>query len=53
MSEEKSAATEMPTTYDPKAAEQKWYSTWTERGYFKAGQRKDAEPFTIVIPPRT
>ncbi|WP_418039048.1 valine--tRNA ligase [Paenibacillus xylanilyticus] len=52
MSEEKkSAATEMPTTYDPKAAEQKWYSTWTERGYFKAGQRKDAEPFTIVIPP--
>ncbi|MFK0526139.1 valine--tRNA ligase [Paenibacillus illinoisensis] len=52
MSEEKkSAATEMPTTYDPKAAEQKWYSTWTERGYFKAGQRKDAEPYTIVIPP--
>lgn len=41
----------MPTTYDPKAAEQKWYSIWTERGYFKAGQRKDAEPFTIVIPP--
>ncbi|CAM4512606.1 valine--tRNA ligase [Paenibacillus xylanexedens] len=52
MSEEKkSAATEMPTTYDPKAAEDKWYSTWMERGYFKAGQRKDAEPYTIVIPP--
>ncbi|WP_339274292.1 valine--tRNA ligase [Paenibacillus sp. FSL W8-0426] len=47
----KSAATEMPTTYDPKAAEQKWYQTWIERGYFQAGQRKDAEPFTIVIPP--
>lgn len=41
----------MPTTYDPKAAEQKWYSTWMENGYFKAGQRKDAEPYTIVIPP--
>ncbi|MEK4275983.1 valine--tRNA ligase [Paenibacillus sp. FSL R7-0026] len=52
MSEEKkSAATEMPTTYDPKAAEDKWYSTWMEREYFKAGQRKDAEPYTIVIPP--
>lgn len=47
----KSAATEMPTTYDPKAAEQKWYQAWIERGYFQAGQRKDAEPFTIVIPP--
>lgn len=41
----------MPTTYDPKAAEDKWYSTWMEREYFKAGQRKDAEPYTIVIPP--
>lgn len=41
----------MPTTYDPKAAEDKWYSTWTERGYFQAGKRKDAEPYTIVIPP--
>ncbi|PQP80043.1 valine--tRNA ligase [Paenibacillus sp. PCH8] len=52
MSDQKiSAATEMPTTYDPKAAEDKWYSTWMERGYFKAGQRKDAEPYTIVIPP--
>ncbi|PWW35447.1 MULTISPECIES: valine--tRNA ligase [Paenibacillus] len=52
MSEQKnSAATEMPTTYDPKAAEQKWYSTWMDNGYFKAGQRKDAEPYTIVIPP--
>lgn len=51
MSEQKKATTEMPTTYDPKAAEDKWYSTWTERGYFQAGKRKDAEPYTIVIPP--
>lgn len=42
---------EMPTTYDPKAAEQKWYSYWTEGGYFRAGQRPDAETFSIVIPP--
>ena len=41
----------MPTTYDPKAAEQKWYDFWQQGNYFQAGQRKDAEPFTIVIPP--
>lgn len=43
--------TEMPTTYDPKAAEQKWYRYWMEGGFFKAGQNKDAKPYTIVIPP--
>jgi len=42
---------EMPTTYDPKAAEQKWYSYWTEGGYFRAGQRPDAQAYSIVIPP--
>lgn len=41
----------MPTTYDPKAAEQKWYKYWMDGGFFKAGHNKDAEPFTIVIPP--
>ena len=41
----------MPTTYDPKAAEQKWYKYWMDGGFFKAGRNKDAEPFTIVIPP--
>lgn len=43
--------TEMPTTYDPKSAEQKWYRYWMEGGFFKAGQRQDAQPYTIVIPP--
>jgi len=41
----------MPTTYDPKAAESKWYDRWIEKGYFKAGQRPNAKPYTIVIPP--
>ncbi|WP_193790075.1 valine--tRNA ligase [Paenibacillus beijingensis] len=48
---EKQTTTEMPTTYDPKAAEQKGYDYWIEGGYFKAGQRPDAKPYTIVIPP--
>ncbi|WP_054942982.1 valine--tRNA ligase [Paenibacillus ihuae] len=41
----------MPTTYDPKAAEQKWYTYWMENEFFKAGMRPDAEPYSIVIPP--
>jgi len=41
----------MPTTYDPKAAEQKWYEYWIKNNFFQAGKRPDAEPFTIVIPP--
>lgn len=41
----------MPTTYDPKAAEQKWYSYWQEGKYFEAGKRPDAPAYTIVIPP--
>lgn len=41
----------LPTTYDPKAAEQKWYAYWIENEFFKAGQRPDAEAYSIVIPP--
>ncbi|OKP96317.1 valine--tRNA ligase [Paenibacillus sp. P46E] len=41
----------MPTTYDPKAAEQKWYAYWMEHGFFEAGKRPDAEAYSIVIPP--
>lgn len=42
---------EMPTKYDPKQAEEKWYPFWRDNGYFKAHGNKDKEPFTIVIPP--
>ncbi|WP_068615739.1 valine--tRNA ligase [Paenibacillus tuaregi] len=48
---QESSPVNMPTTYDPKSAEEKWYRYWKEGNYFKAGERKDAEPFTIVIPP--
>ncbi|MNI13105.1 Valine--tRNA ligase [compost metagenome] len=42
---------EMPTTYDPKEAEKKWYDYWIKNEFFKAGNRPDAETFTIVLPP--
>ncbi len=53
MEETKQAAPEtvMPTTYDPKEAEKKWYDYWLKGQYFKAGQRQDAKPYTMVIPP--
>ncbi|MBP1156597.1 MULTISPECIES: valine--tRNA ligase [unclassified Paenibacillus] len=54
MEETKQAATpdtSMPTTYDPKEAEKKWYEYWLKGQYFQAGQRQDAKPYTIVIPP--
>ena len=41
----------MPTTYDPKTTEGKWSRRWIEGGYFRAGRRPDAKPYTIVIPP--
>ncbi|MCY9663776.1 valine--tRNA ligase [Paenibacillus alginolyticus] len=41
----------MPTTYDPKEAERKWYDYWIKNEFFKAGTRPDAETYTIVIPP--
>ncbi|HUC91284.1 MAG TPA: valine--tRNA ligase [Paenibacillus sp.] len=48
---ETNRTTEMPTTYDPKAAERKWYDFWMEGRYFEAGKRPDADTYTIVIPP--
>ncbi|KIL40328.1 valine--tRNA ligase [Gordoniibacillus kamchatkensis] len=41
----------MPTQYDPKSAEKKWYDWWLEHGVFRAGVHKDADTYTIVIPP--
>ncbi len=45
------SANQMPTTYDPKSAEQKWYDYWLNGKFFEAGKRPDAPAYTIVIPP--
>ncbi|MEW9670837.1 valine--tRNA ligase [Ammoniphilus sp. 3BR4] len=42
---------EMPTKYDPKETEGKWYTYWLEGDYFKAERNAEKTPFTIVIPP--
>ena len=41
---------EIPSKYDPRAIEDKWYSFWLEKKYFRSVP-DDREPYTIVIPP--
>ena len=37
-------------TYEPKEAEEKWYSYWKDNGFFRSTP-DDREPYTIVMPP--
>lgn len=39
----------MDKHYDPKQVEEKWYSFWEEKGYFKPSGT--GEPFSMVLPP--
>ena len=41
----------LSTKYDPLSVEDKWYSTWMEKGFFHAEPDPEKEPFCIVIPP--
>jgi len=40
----------IPKQYSPGENEDKWYSFWLEKAYFKS-QPDEREPYTIVIPP--
>ncbi|NOX96495.1 MAG: valine--tRNA ligase [Nitrospirae bacterium] len=42
---------DLPTKYDPKPVEEKWYQFWEEKGYFHAEVNSEKEPYCIVIPP--
>ena len=42
--------TELPKTFEPGPIEARWYDHWETSGLFRP-ERKDAEPFTIVMPP--
>jgi len=41
----------MPTTYDPRAVEDRWYKYWEENKFFRSTVDPEKEPFTIVMPP--
>jgi len=42
---------DIPTRYNPKEIEDKWYKFWEEKGFFEAGVNPAKKPFCIVIPP--
>jgi valyl-tRNA synthetase len=42
---------ELPKAYEPSQVEDKWYSLWMERGYFKPDTNSTKQPFTIIMPP--
>ena len=41
----------LPTKYNPKEVEEKWYRFWEEGNFFHSKPDPDKKPFTIVIPP--
>ncbi|CFX81103.1 Valine-tRNA ligase [Syntrophomonas zehnderi OL-4] len=41
----------LPSVYDPKDVEAKWYSFWKSRNYFAPDNDRSKETFTIVMPP--
>ncbi|MFH2004805.1 MAG: valine--tRNA ligase, partial [Bacteroidota bacterium] len=42
---------QLPKTYNPKEAEEKWYPYWEKHNLFHAKTNPDKKPYTIVIPP--
>ncbi|MGB9919380.1 MAG: valine--tRNA ligase [Moorellales bacterium] len=41
----------LPSTYDHRAVEKKWYAHWEQSGFFRASADGSAPPFSIVMPP--
>ena len=39
-------------TYDPKAAEEKWYAQWEKSGCFKPKKGKKGKTFSLIMPPK-
>lgn len=42
---------EIPSRYNPKETEDKWYKFWEENNFFSAKPNPSKKPFCIVIPP--
>jgi len=42
---------ELSKTFEPKAAEERWYQRWIDLGYFTADPARPGKAFSIVIPP--
>jgi valyl-tRNA synthetase len=42
---------DIPSRYDPRAAEERWYPVWESRGDFTPDMASAGAPYCIVIPP--
>ncbi len=42
---------ELPTQFDHRAAQERWYAFWKEGGYFHSDPDPERRPYTIVMPP--
>jgi len=42
---------EMPSRYNPKETEEKWYRYWEGKGFFHAEVNPEKTPYCVVIPP--
>jgi valyl-tRNA synthetase len=42
---------DLPKTFDSNSAEQRWFQTWIDLGYFKADPARGGKVFSVVIPP--
>ncbi|NQU73521.1 MAG: valine--tRNA ligase, partial [Candidatus Omnitrophica bacterium] len=42
---------DIPSTYNPKLTEKKWYEVWEKHNLFHAQANPDKKPYCIVIPP--
>ncbi len=45
------ARTDIPSSYDPRQVEAKWYRFWLEKGYFTPEIDRKLKPFAIIMPP--
>ena len=45
------ARSDIPSSYDPKQVEAKWYQFWQEQGYFTPEIDAGRKPFVIIMPP--
>ncbi|MBN2401354.1 MAG: valine--tRNA ligase [Spirochaetes bacterium] len=42
---------ELPSSYEPREVEKKWYSIWESENLFHADENEEKAPYSIVIPP--
>lgn len=42
---------ELPSAYNPKEVEEKWYKVWEDNNCFHADENDEKDPYCIVIPP--